>query len=191
MSVLFRQLFLLGVLTVAGFAIFALLFWLGVGASITILFYRGVLLALAAAIVTGAAAFWLTRGTDDTSLPLAAAALSLSFNICFLVLLPVTVDRSVTVYLLSTIEAQKDAGIAPAKLERAFVDGYVVKMGAVDRRIDEQRRSGNVVVGVDNNIHLTPQGHRFMALSRVVARVFGTDPRFVGEQPPAKKASHR
>jgi hypothetical protein len=180
MSNYFRQLLLLAVLTVLGFGLFVLLFWAGVGASVTILFYRGVVLALVAAIVTGGAAFWLTRGSGEASLPVAAAALSLSFNICFLVLLPVTVDRSVTVYLLSTIERQQDAGIAPPKLERAFVEGYVVKMGAVDRRIDEQRRSGNITVGSDGKVRLTKQGERFMAVSRLVARLFGTDPRFTG-----------
>ncbi|MGE5562871.1 MAG: hypothetical protein ACM3ZV_06115 [Bacillota bacterium] len=185
MTAFLRHLLLLAVLTALGFAMFVLLFWAGAGASVTILFYRGVILALAAAILTGAAAFWLTRGTGESSLPVAAAALSLSFNICFLVLLPVTVDRSVSVYLLSTIERRQAAGIAPSDLEQAFVDGYVVKMGAVDRRIDEQRRSGNITVGADGKVRLTRQGRRFMDLSRLVARLFGTDSRFVAQPPPS------
>lgn len=180
MSAYVRQILLLAAFAALGFAIYLLLFWAGVGSSITILFYRGVALGLVAALVTGLAAAWLAGRNGDTSLPVAAAAVSLSLNICFLVLLPVTVDRSVTVYLLSKIEQQNGAGIAPSRLQRAFIDGYVVGMGAIDRRIDEQQRSGNITVGQDGKVHLTEQGERFMKFSRLVARLFGTDPRFVG-----------
>lgn len=180
-----RQLLSLAGLTLFGFAAYLLLFWANAGASITILFYRGVALAIAAALLTALPALWLARRTNDRSLPIAAAALSASFNICFLVLLPVTVDRSVTVYLLSTVEQRQSNGIDAGGLQRAFVEGYVDKMGAVDRRIDEQRRSGNIAVGADGRLHLTAQGRCFMSLSRIVARLFRTDPRFVGA--PAKE----
>ena len=184
-----RQFLLLAALTLVGFAVYVLLFWAGVGSSMTILFYRGVALAVAVAVVTGLIALWPARRTGDTSLPLAAAALSLSFNICFLVLLPVTVDRSVSVYLLSTIERRP---MSSPELQRAFIDGYVVKMSAIDRRIDEQRRSGNVAVAPDGKVRLTSQGERFMSFSRLDARLFGTDPRFVsgGSDPAPRRAAH-
>jgi hypothetical protein len=174
------QLLLLMALTICGFAVFVLLFWAGIGASLTILFYRGVALAIAAAVITALVGLWLARRFKDSSLPLAGAALSLSFNLCFLVLLPVTIDRSISVYLLSTIERQQHGGWDPGELEHAFIDGYVVKMGAISRRIDEQRRSGNIRIAPDGRIQLTAQGRAFMRLSRVVARLFDTDPRFVG-----------
>jgi hypothetical protein len=174
-----RQLLLLAILTVGGFAAYVLLFWAGVGGSIAILFYRGIILAAAVASMTWFIGLWLGRRVDDRSLAIAAAALSFSVNVCFLVLLPVTVDRSVTVYLLSTIE-QQQAGIDAQQLQRAFIEGYVLKLSAVDRRIDEQRRSGNIRVVPGGRIELTAQGRAFMRFSRVVARLFGTDPRFVG-----------
>lgn len=178
MNVYLRQLLLLAGLTLFGLGVYLLLFWVRAGSSITILFYRGITLAIASALITGLLALWLGRRTKDNTLPIASAALCLSFNICFLVLLPVTVDRSISVYLLSTIERQND-GIDPSALQRAFIDGYVVRMGAIDRRIGEQRKSGNVVVGADGKVRLTAQGHRFMTLSRIVARLFGTDPHLV------------
>ena len=187
-----RQILLLAALTIAGFAIYVLLFWAGVASSIGILFYRGIALAMVAALVTGIIAMWPARRTSDSSLPIAAAALSLSFNICFLVLLPVTVDRSVSVYLLSTIEQREDSGVTSAQLQKSFVDGYVVRMGAIDRRIDEQRKSGNVTVDAGGKVHLTRQGERFMSFSRLIARLFGTDPRFVsgGTSPAPHRATH-
>lgn len=180
-----RQLLVLGFLAALGFALFLLEFWAGVGSSITILFYRGLVLAAVAALLTGVAAAWMGRRLRDPSLAISAAAVSFSLNTCFLVLLPVTVDRSVTVYLLSTIE-QRNGGIAAPALEQAFVGGYVRDMHAIDRRIDEQRRSGNIAVGKDGKVTLTPQGRRFMAFSRSVARLFGTDPRFVNAAKPQR-----
>jgi hypothetical protein len=182
-----RQLALLAGLTLAGFAIYVLLFWAGAASSIGILFYRGLVLAFVVAIVVALAAVFLVRRSSDSSLPIAAAALSLSFNICFLVLLPVTVDRSITVYLLSKIERQQQQGIDAPALERSFLADYVAGMGAIDRRVDEQKRSGNVTVGSDGKVRLTPQGRRFMALSRAVARLFGTDPRIVGRAPAQRR----
>jgi hypothetical protein len=179
MRAVIRQLLLLCGLTLLGFGIYLLLFWAGVGASVTILFYRGVVLAIAAALLVCLVGIFTGRRSKDNLLPVAAAATTLSFNICFLVLLPVTVDRSVSVYLLSTIERQQDEGTDPSALQRAFIDGYVVKMGAVQRRIDEQRKSGNLTVSRDGKVRLTNQGEEFMRLSRLVARLFGTDPRFL------------
>lgn len=173
-----RQLAALALLAGIGFGLYLLAFAAGAGASITILFYRGVVLAAFVAAATGIAGAWLGSRIGDPSLAISAAAISFSLNICFLVLLPVTVDRSVTVYLLSTIEQERN-GITPPALEQAFVEGYVRDMHAIDRRIDEQSRSGNVAVGPNGEVRLTAQGRRFMNVSRTIARLFGTDPRFV------------
>jgi hypothetical protein len=175
----------------AGFLIYLALFALGAAAGVHILFYRGIVLGLVAAAIVFIGFALVLRGREP-ALVIAAAAVSFSLNVCFLVLLPVTVDRSVTVYLLSTIERQAEAGMTPAALQHAFVQGYVVDMGAIARRIDEQRRSGNISVAADGKVRLTGQGRRFMALSRLVARLFGTDPRFVrgpDTAPPAQRPS--
>jgi len=163
-----------------GFLVYLALFAAGLASGIPILFYRGIALAIPAALLAGIALALIARGRVDPSLPVAAAAVAFAFNICFLVLFPVTVDRSVTVYLLSTVERHDRTGLSAAELERAFLDGYVSDMRAVPRRIAEQQQSGNISVAPDGRIQLTPQGRRFMALSRTIADMFGTDRRFVG-----------
>lgn len=179
MSIYIRQLLSLGALTLLGFALFVLMFWAGIEDSVTILFYRGIILAAASAICVGIVGLWYSRRAKDCSVAVTAAALSLSFNLCFLILLPVTIDRSVSVYLLGTIERSGPGGADRYRLERALVDGYVVRMDAVDRRLEEQRRSGNVEIDQNGAIRLTPQGKRFMVLSRIVGRLFQADPRLV------------
>lgn len=177
------QLLRLVLAAAGGFLLFLLMFSHGLASSVGILFYRGIILAAASALAIGILAAWLARRRDDASLPIAAAAVSFSLNICFLVLLPVTVDRSVTVSLLSTVESRQPAGISPDTLERSFVPNYVVRLRAVPRRIDEQVKSGNLEVGSDGKLRLTRQGEEFMRLARTVARLFGTDPRFVNAPP--------
>ncbi len=174
-----RQVFLLLGMMLFGFAAYVVLFWIAGTSLNSVLFYRGLYLALIAGVITAVVAFVIGKRIGDPSFPVAATAISLSFNICFLVLLPVTVDRSVSVYLLANIASERGTGILPADLERQFIDGYVVKMGAINRRIDEQKTSGNIEMGVDGKVHLTAQGRHFMALSHLISRIFHTDPRFV------------
>ncbi len=87
-----------------GFGIFVLLFQTDLWSGVTILFYRGLLLLIVAFLLTLAAtvAFsglgraWGLRRRDA----LGACVLSLSLNLSGFVILPVTVDRSVSVFLL-------------------------------------------------------------------------------------------
>lgn len=164
----------------AGFALYVGLTRTPLFAGVSILFYRGLILcALSAVIVMAAMA--LRRRFDPATI-IAAGALSLSFNICFLIVLPVTLDRSISVFMLAQIEEHQDEALDSRRITEIFVQKYVGDMRQMDRRIAEQTTSGNVVT-VDGHIRLTDQGRRFLALSRALARLFGTDPRFVGLAP--------
>lgn len=181
-----RQAAALIALALFGFLLFVTLFAIGLFSTIPILFYRGIVLAICAGIATGLLALF-TAHHDGGPLVVPAVALSLSLNLCVLVILPVTVDRSISVYLLSTIERHDRDGINAADLQAAFLQGYVSDMGAINRRVIEQGQSGNIVVDRTGRIRLTPQGERFMLLSRFVAATFGTDPRFVGGRVPDRR----
>jgi hypothetical protein len=164
--------------TIFGFALYVGLTRSPLFAGVPIFFYRGLILcALSAALVVALMA--LRRRRFDLSTIIAAGALSLSFNICFLVILPVTLDRSISVFMLAQIEQHQDEGLDHQKLARVFVEKYVGDMHQIDRRVSEQRMSGNIAL-IDGSVRLTEQGHRFLMLSQNLARLFGTDPRFVG-----------
>lgn len=162
-----------------GFLLFILLIRSPAFSSLSILFYRGVLLAaLAAALlaILGVFAFWKWRISDLQAI-VGGVALSLSFNLCFLVLFPVTFDRSVTMFLLARIE-QRDGQLDEAALNRIFLKEYVGDMRQIHRRVEEQALSGNILVEA-GRIRLTPRGRQLMSTSRAVGRWFGADPRFV------------
>lgn len=182
---IFSLLLTLMLAVAAGFALYVGLTRSPLFAGISILFYRGLLLcALSATLVMAGMA--LRRRRFDVATIIAAGSLSLSFNICFLIVLPVTLDRSISVFMLAQIEQHQDEALDSRRITDIFVRKYVGDMRQMDRRIAEQTASGNIAV-VDGNIRVTEQGHRFLALSRTLARLFGTDPRFVGlpSVPPA------
>ena len=165
----------------AGFILYVGLTRSPLFAGISILFYRGLILCGLTAILV-MAAMTLRKWRFDPATIIAAGALSLSFNICFLIVLPVTLDRSISVFMLAQIEQHRDETLDDRRIADIFVRKYVGDMQQIDRRIAEQTASGNITT-VDGNIRLTEQGRRFLALSRTLARLFGTDPRFVGLAP--------
>ncbi len=168
-----------------GFAVYCLLLGSGLLGSIDILFYRGVLLAGIAALVAGVAGALIAHWRRTPPLAIGSAITCGAICIAFLILFPVTIDRSVSVYLLATIDRAGGQGISPAALQSRFVAGYVEDMRAIDRRIAEQTESGNITVDSAGRVHLTARGRHFVALSRWAAARIGTDPRFVnGASPP-------
>lgn len=179
---IFSLLLTLGLAVVAGFALYLGLTRSPLFAGIPILFYRGLLLCALSAMLVMAAMALLRKWRFDPATIIAAGSLSLSFNICFLIVLPVTLDRSISVFMLTQIEQHQDEALDSQRITDIFVQKYVGDMRQMDRRIAEQTVSGNVTT-IDGNIRLTEQGHRFLAFSRTLARLFGTDPRFVGLAP--------
>lgn len=174
----------LGLAVAAGFLVFLGLTNTPLLAGVSILFYRGVLLCAVGAILLAALLALVGRWKPIAlETIVAAAALSFAFNLSFLVIFPVTIDRSISVFLLAEIETHD--GLNAPRLEQLFVDRYVRGMAQIDRRVAEQALSGNIAVE-NGHIRLTPRGRRFLALSRAIGKAFATDPRFVHPEAPAR-----
>lgn len=162
----------------AGFILYLALIRSPLLSGVSILFYRGVLLAGITAILLLAIAILLRRRLRiEPATLIGATALSLAFNISFLIVFPVTFDRSITMFLLARIE-RHDGALDDEALERLFVREYLGDLRQIDRRIAEQRLSGNIAVRA-GHIHITPQGRRLLSGARTVGSWFGADPRFV------------
>ncbi|WP_370309764.1 hypothetical protein [Sphingobium abikonense] len=154
---------------------------------VAILFYRGVAIAAVVAfllLVAGIAARRRLRLAPETLV--GAVALSLAFNISFLIVFPVTFDRSITMFLLARIERQ-DGQLDARSLEQVFVREYLGDLRQIDRRITEQSLSGTIRVE-RGRIHITPQGRRLLKGARLLGGWFRADPRFVTAPAPAPAA---
>lgn len=165
-----------------GFLLYIMLIRSPLLGGVGILFYRGVLIAAVTAAMLLICGVLLHKSLRlDPATIVGGAALSLAFNICFLITFPVTFDRSITMFLLSRIERQ-DGQLTAPMLEQLFVREYLGDMRQIDRRVAEQALSGNIRVD-RGRIHITPQGTRLLEGGRIVGGWFGADPRFVTPPP--------
>jgi hypothetical protein len=168
-----------------GAALFVAILRSGLVSFSHILFYDGIY-ALAAGFLP--LAFCLSRLKKIrafgalSQMEEASAALVASSLLCaFFVLGPVTVDRSVSIFMLSRFDAAAEQGLTRQEARDLFVSRYVDGWSQISRRLSEQERSGNLVHKGDR-WEITAQGRGVMKTSRGLAAIFGTDPRFVGKQ---------
>ena len=155
-------------LLVAGFQFGAL-------GSLDILFYRGlVMIALAAVPTLAILALGLRRWGAGLSTrdAFAATIVSAALSVSFLVVVPVTADRSISVFLLGEMATQSDA-ITPDEASELFKSVYVDDYRQIDRRLREQAVSGNAI-RIGNAYRITKRGRLVVAVSQGVARLFGS-----------------
>jgi hypothetical protein len=164
----------------------------GLFGGVSILFYRGIadLVALAPVMfIVLLLVLRLPRAAQLLTARDAAAAtlVAVSLNLTFFVVGPVTVDRSVSVFMLSRL-ADAQSPLTAGDLRQAFAERYVGEWDQVGRRIQEQIASGNVEQPSEGHYRLTAQGESFMRTAQFISRVFGGDPRFVGLERPHRWA---
>jgi hypothetical protein len=167
------------VLTV-GLIIFALLFSTPVLVSLP-LFYRGLIFIIAVLVVQIAALVSVRERFRDffTYRDIVIAALLFSFvSTTIFMFLPVTLDRSYSVYMLGYMAEHPDESFTTAQMNEIFIDGYVNKNQAMQRRFDEQVLSKNVAPSGDG-YKITSRGLLLVRIFEIVADIFSVDKRFV------------
>jgi len=156
------------------------LFWIGFLHQISILFYRGlVLIAIGAVfcfvVLLLASRKWPVWKPRDA---VSACAFACGVAVCLLIVLPVTIDRSVSVFILTRMAALPDRAFTPAEMRATFTEVYLGRYRQIERRLEEQEISGNVARDA-GGFRITRQGLAFVWLARFLSKVFQTDPRFV------------
>ena len=169
-----------------GFALLVLLFKAGVLGAVGVLFYRGVLLiGVAGWLTLGGLMLALGRAGGRHLRPrdaFGATAVSLAFNLSFLVLMPVTVDRSITIFMLGQMNAHPGRAYTPQEMTALFTSVYVGEDRQIDRRLVEQSLSGDVE-DLGGRYRISARGQALIGVSRAVAWMFDGDTRFVSPAP--------
>jgi hypothetical protein len=109
-------------------------------------------------------------------------AVIISALLCFSFLstIPLTIDRSYSVWLLkyaAEAEFQKKT-INKEVLIRESTDFFRPSNGQLDRRIDEQIRIGNFKIGKDDVIKLSNKGLLSAKLNNLIGIIFGLEPKY-------------
>ena len=162
-------------------AIFIFLFHTNLFDNMDILMYRGAVFVLIAgaiaAVVMGIVRkFWGFVTKRDIILMF---TLFCCLNMMFLTLVPVTVERSVSVFMLSYMEENSDQTFTEESVSEVFVEKYVDDYGAFEKRFHEQVETGNIVQNPDGSYSITESGKFVVKVFRVVSDWFGTDQNLV------------
>ncbi len=100
-------------------------------------------------------------------------------NFTLFTLIPVTVERSISVFMLSYMEENDSLGWTQEEVEDVFVSKYIKDYGAFEKRFHEQLETGSIVEGEDGKYRITGRGKKIVHLFRIVANIFHTDQRLV------------
>ncbi len=89
----------------------------------------------------------------------------------FFTLIPVTLDRSISVFLLRYM-AENQVSVSSQDLEKELTGTYIQKNHAIDKRMIEQLQTGSIVEHTDG-FQITNKGLILVRLYEIIGAVFG------------------
>jgi len=98
----------------------------------------------------------------------------------FLILIPLQVDRSFSVWMLNTINQEKQQKINVELLKDAAADFFDPNSGEIRRRIDEQVKIGNLKITKNEEVKLSNRGSLFVRFHKDMARIFNLNKKYAG-----------
>lgn len=149
-------------------------------ASQRVLFYRGILLLVFTILISffTMLIFYAICFKSNCESFVAAIVLSASIHLSLFVIFPVTFERSLTMYLLSTLNQNPYnnycQGLTKSQLTEQLIDEYILKKDAARKRINEQKII-NFLTEKEDCIQLTKKGSAFLKLSNMVKKIYGID----------------
>ena len=157
------------------------LFHTGLLKSMDVLMYRGiafiVLTGLVAAIVMGVIRkFWKFVTIRDIIMMF---VIFCCVNTVLFTLVPVTVERSVSVFMLSYMDENSDKTFTQEDVGEIFTAKYVNDYGAFEKRFNEQVVTGTIKQNPDGTYSITDRGRFIVWGFRTCAEWFDTDRRLV------------
>ena len=170
------------VLYVISFLIIVLLIRLPLLKGIHVLMYRGIVMIVIAGILASVLLILYRKNQKITWLSakdvILVFILTCSINMVFFTLIPVTVERSVSVFMLSYMDNYSDH-YTQDQIAEIFVDKYVNEYGAFEKRFDEQLTTGSIEQNPDGTYSITDKGRFIVKMFRLISDVFDTDKRLV------------
>jgi hypothetical protein len=151
--------------------VFILLFHLPIWCFKSVLFYRGVVYLTTSLLILLIVILFiylkLKKGNIETMI--SALIVSFAIHLSIFVVFPVTFDRSVSMYLLNTIN-NSNGSISKKDLENRLISDYVLESKAVERRINEQSTTG--FVENKDNVKLSSKGKAFLEISEIIKKIY-------------------
>lgn len=158
--------------------LFVLLFHTPLFRNVDVFCYRGVILLIIAALFSGCLAWGgvcvFKKLEMDVKDVIAVFCIFSGITLGWFILIPVTVERSISVYMLSYMDENDSSEITSEEFGNIFYDSYIEDFGAFEKRFAEQEISGNIEAK-NNGYVITDSGRFIVNLFRICANAFDTD----------------
>ncbi|MCR5205825.1 MAG: hypothetical protein K6E47_12280 [Lachnospiraceae bacterium] len=148
-----------------------------------VLMYRGIVMIVIAGVLASLLLVLYRKWRKITWLSakdvVLVFILTCSINMVFFTLIPVTVERSVSVFMLSYMDKYSDRTYTQDEVAEIFIDKYVNEYEAFEKRFDEQLTTGSIEQNADGTYSITDKGRFIVKMFRFISDVFETDKRLV------------
>jgi len=157
-----------------GTVFFIFLFRTKLLTNIDILFYRGIGLLIISSIFLSAAMILyqkISNGFFTLRDIILALVLFFCVNLTFFTHLPVTAERSISVFLLDYLNKNPERFLTKEEITKIFIDKYLSEGKAIEKRLHEQLFSNNIIKE-GNSYKISNQGKNLMKFYRLIASIF-------------------
>lgn len=169
-----------GAIVVLASIVFIALFHTPLFKNINVFFYRGVILLFissftAVGLMLVVKKLFRSMGFNIKDC-IVVFFLFFGITLGWFVLIPVTVERSISVYMLSYMDQNDTQGITSNDFADVFYENYITNYGAFDKRFDEQITSANIEQAKEGEGYVITNNGRFIVkLFRLCAKMFDTE----------------
>lgn len=137
------------------------------------LFYRGLIFLVATIVILFA--LFIPKTKDHFESLLSAIILSAAIHLSIFIIFPVTVDRSITVFMLNTLARNNKSaqcnGLTTKQIENELVTSFVKKGNAINKRVQEQETI-DFISSKNQCITITDKGRSFVNSFAVVKSIY-------------------
>ncbi|MHB8963241.1 MAG: hypothetical protein ACYC5K_08825 [Saccharofermentanales bacterium] len=171
------------VLFLAGSVLYVLSFRTFLFAGISVFFYRGISLILLWGLIISGVMITLKLCIFQKLITVRDILLLFCAFCCINVVvfthLPVTADRSVTVFMLGYMAGTEETEYTKEDLEEIFIEKYVYEFGAFDKRLEEQIISGTIEETGNGKYRITGSGKALISIYDRVSNWYGIDKKLI------------
>ena len=143
-----------------------------------ILFYRGIKITMLVSFLYLFIILILYKSLKkNLETYISALVMSVSINLCIFIVAPVTVDRSVTVFILKSLARNINSvgcksGVSIADLQNELINTYIIKQAALSRRIKEQTKIQNIDVKNNMCVEIKNNGRNTINLFKIITYIY-------------------
>ena len=144
----------------------------------SVFFYRGLILLALTAVIVSVVLAWVRRASFRALIGvrdiLLIVTLLASVNIVFFTHVPVTADRSISIFMLAYMN-RAEGPLTRKQISDNVVEEYVLERRAVDKRLEEQLVTGTLLETPEGYV-ISKQGRTLIAFYELIARLFNIAP---------------